>query len=161
MDKKELVTNIENHINEAIHLATEHLKYDGEPEGDSPRIAILTRLLDVKAKTGHLQDEDILQMRVDWFAATDEELEIIRLCCEKVKSSDYSKALDFSNLFIDIQAVHALRKLNLPGLFDSDIGDLVRELFNIQYHIDRVNHCVSHEYNSRLCARARLGGSNE
>ena len=55
-----LVKEIEQHIDEAIALAVDHLKYDDDPCGDSPRMAILTRLLDVKAETGHLRDIDIL-----------------------------------------------------------------------------------------------------
>lgn len=55
-----LVIEIEHHIEDAIYLAETHLKYDGNPCGDSPRMAILTRLLDVKAETGHLRSEDFL-----------------------------------------------------------------------------------------------------
>ena len=54
-----LVKQIEQHIDEAIALAVDHLKYDGDPCGDSPRMAVLTRLLDVKAETGHLRKTDI------------------------------------------------------------------------------------------------------
>jgi hypothetical protein len=60
MDIDILVIEIERHIEDAIYLAETHLKYDGNPCGDSPRMAILTRLLDVKAETGHLRSEDIL-----------------------------------------------------------------------------------------------------
>jgi hypothetical protein len=60
MELSTLVKEIEQHIDEAIALAVDHLKYDDDPCGDSPRMAILTRLLDVKAETGHLRDIDIL-----------------------------------------------------------------------------------------------------
>ena len=60
MTKDEIVKQIENSIEDAIALAVTHLKYDNDPTGDSPRMAILTRLLDVKAETGHLQDSDII-----------------------------------------------------------------------------------------------------
>ena len=60
MDIDILVIEIERHIEDAIYLAETHLKYDGNPCGDSPRMAILTRLLDVKAETGHLRSEDFL-----------------------------------------------------------------------------------------------------
>ena len=60
MDKDILVMEIESHVEDAIYLAETHLKYDGNPCGDSPRMAVLTRLLDVKAETGHLRQEDII-----------------------------------------------------------------------------------------------------
>ena len=60
MTKDDLVNQIEGHIEDAIDLAVTYLNYDNNPCGDSPRMAILTRLLDVKAETGHLQDSDIV-----------------------------------------------------------------------------------------------------
>jgi hypothetical protein len=60
MIKYELVKQIEALMEDAIVLAVTHLKYDNDPTGNSPRMAILTRLLDIKAETGHLQDSDIV-----------------------------------------------------------------------------------------------------
>ena len=60
MNKDDLVKQIEGHIEDAIDLAVTYLNYDYDPCGDSPRMAILTRLLDVKAETGHLQESDII-----------------------------------------------------------------------------------------------------
>jgi hypothetical protein len=60
MDVETFQKEIELHIEDAIALTVDHLKYDNEPCGDSPRMAILTRLLDVKAETGHLREVDLL-----------------------------------------------------------------------------------------------------
>ena len=60
MTKYDLVNQIEGHIEDAIDLAVTYLNYDNDPCGDSPRMTILTRLLDVKAETGHLHDSDIV-----------------------------------------------------------------------------------------------------
>jgi len=61
MTKDDLVKQIEgHHIEDAIDLAVTYLHYDNNPCGNSPRMAILTRLLDVKAETGHLQNSDII-----------------------------------------------------------------------------------------------------
>ena len=49
MNKDDLVKKIEDHIEDAIDLAVTYMNYDNNPCGDSPRMAILTRLLDVKA----------------------------------------------------------------------------------------------------------------
>ena len=60
MDIEALQAKINDCIEDAIYLAETHLKYDGDPCGNSPRMAILTRLLDVKGETGHLRQEDVL-----------------------------------------------------------------------------------------------------
>ncbi len=88
-------------------------------------------------------------MTIDWSKASSEDLELIGQCCKRVRESEFQSAFDLDNLFMDVQAAHTLRNLNLRAMVEIELPELISELMNIQYHIDRKIGAIGVEYQSR------------
>ncbi len=88
-------------------------------------------------------------MTIDWSKASSEDFELIGQSCKRVRESEFKSAFVLDNLFMDVQAAHTLRNLNLRAIMEIDLPELVSDLMNIQYHIDRKIGAIGVEYQSR------------
>lgn len=89
---------------------------------------------------------------IDWTKISKEDELLIRDICRRVRDEGIP-GLDMLNVSMDISAAHLECPLNLQGLKDSDLGDLLHDVCGIVKHIDRRTGAMRDFFVPRYTAR--------